>query len=215
MDFNRISRGLLRKQPTQHRARDTIEAVLQAAAQILADERDVRISTNRIAQVAGVSVGSLYQYFPKKEAILSLLIQRHLEAKFRVVDEKLQANKSASLEAVVSEIIGALVEAKGDHSRYERSLEEWVPKLGALKAMREVDDRIIARIMEYIEPYRHELVAQGEDLEVTVFVLLQAVKGVLVGTNLGRPALLSKAARPKLILHLNQLVLSYLRRSPA
>ena len=68
-----------RKLPQQERARATIDAILTATARILVKEGFDRASTNRIAEEAGVSVGSLYQYFPGKEALVAALIERHLD----------------------------------------------------------------------------------------------------------------------------------------
>lgn len=59
-----------RKQPKQARSSDSVAAILEAAAQVLAKEGAQRFTTARVAERAGVSVGSLYQYFPNKAAIL-------------------------------------------------------------------------------------------------------------------------------------------------
>jgi AcrR family transcriptional regulator len=61
---------LPRRAPKQARAQATQEAIFQATAQILENEGESAFTTNRVAEVAGVSVGSLYQYFPNKQAIL-------------------------------------------------------------------------------------------------------------------------------------------------
>src|SRR5439155_3830432 len=68
-----------RKLPQQERARATIDAILTATARILVKEGFDRASTNRIAEAAGVSVGSLYQYFPCKEALVAALIEKHID----------------------------------------------------------------------------------------------------------------------------------------
>lgn len=66
----RQARVLPRKKPRQARSQETHRAILQAAARVLRDEGPAAFNTNRVAQVAGVSVGSLYQYFPNKAALL-------------------------------------------------------------------------------------------------------------------------------------------------
>jgi AcrR family transcriptional regulator len=68
---------LPRKLPTQDRARSTVDAIIFAAAHILRTEGSERLTTNRIAQIAGVSIGSLYQYFPNKTAVVAELRARH------------------------------------------------------------------------------------------------------------------------------------------
>lgn len=68
-----------RKQARQARSRATQEAIVEAAARILEQDRPYDLTTNTIAERAGVSIGSLYQYFPNKEAILVALIRRERE----------------------------------------------------------------------------------------------------------------------------------------
>ena len=68
-----------RKSPTQERSRFTVEQIVQAATQVFADRGYAGATTNHIAERAGVSIGSLYQYFPNKEAILVSLAKRHIE----------------------------------------------------------------------------------------------------------------------------------------
>ncbi len=65
-----------RKSPRQSRSRDTVSTLLDAAARVLATDSLVGFNTNRVAEVAGVSVGSLYQYFPNKAALIGALIDR-------------------------------------------------------------------------------------------------------------------------------------------
>ena len=66
-----------RKSASQERSRSTVDALLEATTRILIKEGYDRASTNRIAEVAGVSIGSLYQYFPSKEALVAAVVDRH------------------------------------------------------------------------------------------------------------------------------------------
>src|ERR1700742_4874000 len=74
-----------RKNASQERSRATVEALVDATARILVKEGFDKASTNRIAEVAGVSVGSLYQYFPSKEALVAAVIERHQQEIMQVV----------------------------------------------------------------------------------------------------------------------------------
>jgi len=77
-DAGALPRHLVpRKPPRQDRSRTTVEAILEAAIDLLGAHGYARTSTNRIAARAGVSVGSLYQYFPNKDAIVTALFERH------------------------------------------------------------------------------------------------------------------------------------------
>lgn len=74
----------MRKLPTQERAQRTIETIFQATAQIVEGEGEGALTTNKVAKKAGFSIGTLYQYFPSKEAILLAMINRERR---RVLDE--------------------------------------------------------------------------------------------------------------------------------
>ena len=75
----------VRKRPTQERSRQTVEAILEAAAHLLAERGYVATTTNHVAERAGVSIGSLYQYFPNKDALVVALEERHLEEAERLL----------------------------------------------------------------------------------------------------------------------------------
>jgi len=66
-----------RRNPAQERARQTVDAIVEAAGQLLVEHGRIGVTTNAVAERAGVSIGSLYQYFPNKEAIFASLQDRH------------------------------------------------------------------------------------------------------------------------------------------
>lgn len=78
-----------RKKPSQSRSQETVKAILQAAAHILSKEGAGKFNTNYLAQKAGVSVGSVYQYFPNKEAILQALITNYANSQGQIVMDTL------------------------------------------------------------------------------------------------------------------------------
>lgn len=80
----------VRKRPRQQRSRHLVEAILQASAQIFADQGYAGATTNKIAERAGVSVGSLYQYFPNKDSLLSCLLEKHHEDVHEIVGKALK-----------------------------------------------------------------------------------------------------------------------------
>lgn len=85
-----VSRRLMpRRRPHQDRAHATVDAILGAAIDLLSSRGHTRTSTNQIARRAGVSIGSLYQYFPNKDAIVLALFERHLEEIEPVIEASL------------------------------------------------------------------------------------------------------------------------------
>jgi AcrR family transcriptional regulator len=100
-----------RKSPLQARAQDTVEAILEAAARILAEHGSGGLNTNSIASRAGVSIGSLYEYFPGKEAILVALARRQLDGDRLLVMDALVASRGKALVDRAREVVRALIEA--------------------------------------------------------------------------------------------------------
>src|SRR5215472_19289867 len=90
-----------RKKPRQQRSQATVYAILDATARVLCTTGYDRASTNRIALAAGVSVGSLYQYFPSKEALVAALAEQHVEQMTNLVRLKLAEVASAPIPVAV------------------------------------------------------------------------------------------------------------------
>src|SRR5215469_5379515 len=90
-----------RKNASQDRSRATVDALVEATARILVKEGFDKASTNRIAGKAGVSIGSLYQYFPSKEALVAAVIDRHNQELMQVVRSALTEVASLPLEQAV------------------------------------------------------------------------------------------------------------------
>ncbi len=106
--------ALTRRAPKQERSRQTVDAMLEAVG-VVARRHGVRaITTNRIAEAAGVSVGSLYQYFPDKHAIFAALYDRHVDEVRRVIEQTTADCASAPLEDFARELVLGLVDAHAE-----------------------------------------------------------------------------------------------------
>ena len=99
----------MRKEPSQERSRATVDAVIHAAARILSDHGWAGFTTNRVAETAGVSIGSLYQYFPDKQAIYMALHERHVDEVRAAITQALAENASGSLEDFTRALVERLV----------------------------------------------------------------------------------------------------------
>jgi AcrR family transcriptional regulator len=99
-----------RKTAKQARAQATVDAIVEAAAQVFESLGYATATTNRIAERAGVSIGSLYQYFPNKDAILVALARRHLEQGMTMLAPQLQRlGEGEAWDAVLPDVVDAMV----------------------------------------------------------------------------------------------------------
>lgn len=101
----------MRKTPRQERSRQTVERILAAGRDVLVERGYDAFSTNRVAAVAGVSPGSLYQYFPDKGAILELVVDRYWEEVAERVTASLADRLGASGRTMIRETSSALISA--------------------------------------------------------------------------------------------------------
>ncbi|CAI3159264.1 HTH-type transcriptional regulator RutR [Acinetobacter oleivorans] len=112
-----------RKRPLQARSMATFEAILEAAARILESLGFAGFNTNAVAELAGVSIGSLYQYFPSKDALIVELIRRdRAELSNRIV-EAIQQHDAADLKEKLKLIIQAAVQHQLSRPQLARTLE--------------------------------------------------------------------------------------------
>lgn len=101
-----------RRVPTQDRSVETVRSILDATAQVLTDLGVERVSTNKIAKQAGIAVGSIYQYFPNKEAVIDALLDDRMGRMRELISESLAelAAGSASVSLAVEPMIRAIVD---------------------------------------------------------------------------------------------------------
>ena len=85
-----------RKRPRQARSKATVDTILAATARVLVKQGFDGLTTNAVAEAAGVSIGSLYQYFPNKEALVAALIERHVEEMNAAMLARARAGRDAA-----------------------------------------------------------------------------------------------------------------------
>ena len=101
-----------RKSPVQARSAASVAAILEATIQVLLNAGKQRLTTTNVALRAGVSVGTLYQYFPNKNALLQAVLKRHLAGVAETVERVCHQHKGHSLEQMASALITAFLQAK-------------------------------------------------------------------------------------------------------
>lgn len=116
-----------RKTPRQARSKHLVEAILEAAARVFEQHGFERGNTNRIAELAGVSVGSLYQYFPNKKALVTALHARHMQEVGQLLSQGLRSGATQPLAATIDHLVCALLHIHHQHARLQRVLHMEMP----------------------------------------------------------------------------------------
>ena len=166
-----------------------MDAILEAAHRILETSGNAGLTASAIAATAGVSVGSLYQYFPNKEAVLAALIEDRVPSSLDARTRAAEMLRGRTLRESIAVLVHALV---AESRRRVGSYREIVYRAPALDRADLFVDRVRAweeLARELLEAHREEI--RPAALENGPFLLARAVQGILHGLALERPALLS------------------------
>lgn len=198
-----------RKHATQDRSRATVDALVEATARILVKEGFDKASTNRIAATAGVSVGSLYQYFPGKEALVAAVIDRHSQETMQFARGVLAEIAGLPLKPAVRRLVTAAVEAHRIDPKLHRVLAEQIPRTGKLENVATFNRENYALFESFLRSHRHEI--RALDVRMAAFVCVTSVEALTHTAVLHHSEFLSDAAVEKLIDEGTRLVLRYLQ----
>ena len=130
-----------RKTPVQTRSGVTVEAIQEATIQVLLEHGRERLTTTRVAERAGVSVGTLYQYYPNKRALLFSVMEQHLSRLADAVERACREHLHQPLEAMVDGVVEAFVDAKMERTDISLALYSIASELDGEVLVRRIGKR--------------------------------------------------------------------------
>jgi AcrR family transcriptional regulator len=186
-----------RKTPRQARSTVTVDAVFEATIQVLLSEGAQRLTTTRVAERAGVSVGTLYQYYPNKQALLYAVMQRHLEHVASTVEQACERHHHVPLGTMVQGLVHAFVAAKTARVDEARALYLVAAELNAAELVREISGRTRRATSAMLATATD---ASFEDLPTVTFMVNSAMVGATRAVLEGRaPPKMLRVLREQLI----------------
>jgi AcrR family transcriptional regulator len=199
-----------RKHASQERSRVTVDALIEATARILVREGFDKASTNYIADQAGVSVGSLYQYFPGKDALVAAVIDRHREELGEVVRSAMAKASGLPVKQAIRTLVAAAIEAHRIDPRLHRVLAEQIPRTGRLEQVETFSRANYALFAEYLKRHKDEL--RVIDLDLASYVCVTSIEALTHSAVLHNPAMLSDEAGVKaLVNETTRMIVGYLQ----
>ena len=198
-----------RKDASQERSRATVDALLEATARILVREGFDRASTNRIADVAGVSIGSLYQYFPSKEALVAAVVERHQQDIRQVIQGELEKAAMLPIEQGVRMLVAVAVKSHRIAPKLHRVLAEQIPRVGTLEKVETFNRENFALFRSYLESRKSEL--RVKNLELAAFLCVTSIEAVTHNAVLHHAKMLSDDMTDALIDGAARMVIGYLK----
>jgi AcrR family transcriptional regulator len=119
-----------RKQPVQARSEATVAALFEASIQVLVDVGYRKLTTTRVAERAGVSVGTLYQYFPNRQALINSVIERYLDEISSSIERDCQSLNGCSLDEIATGLVDAFIAAKWRRLDVAKAMHEPLVDVG-------------------------------------------------------------------------------------
>ncbi|HEY2510489.1 MAG TPA: TetR/AcrR family transcriptional regulator [Polyangiaceae bacterium] len=194
----------MRKRPRQERSEATVDAILEGASRLFVAEGYAAATTNRIAQSAGISVGSLYQYFPSKDAIAVELVRRFRANRVAFLESQLKGADAQPLESITRTLFTSFLKAEGIRPELYSVLIEQVLRTSARKELRGYEERLeglVAGALRKVQPP-----PKVEDVDLAAFMLVRLVLALVHSVNADRP----RYNTPMLVKELTRLVMAYL-----
>lgn len=165
----------MRKVPRQARSRATVDAIVEAGTQVLGRRGWAKFTTNEVAAVAGVSIGSFYQYFPDKLALVGALRKRHFDDVLAVLKSAIGEPAESSIETLVQ----GMLRIHGANPTLHRALLEEAPRTPAIRKVKEAFE------MRYLRDYKTFVSNhlgqpdRGSDTIIMAQVVSAAIEGVV------------------------------------
>jgi AcrR family transcriptional regulator len=170
------TRARPRKIPTQERSRAMVSVILEAATRVLMKEGYARATTNRIAKAAGISVGSFYQYFPTKDAVVVALMRRHREKMRALLEGHVERFRTSPLEEAVPALIAAVFAVHESNPKLHAVMFEHVLRSDARRELDEFEPWVEKVVEEALALHRARL--RVKDTRAAAFVVVHLVTGV-------------------------------------
>jgi AcrR family transcriptional regulator len=164
-----------RKSPVQARSAASVNAILEATIQVLLKIGKERLTTTRVALRAGVSVGTLYQYFPNKSALLQAALKRHLIEVTETVERVCREHKANTLRHMATALITAFLEAKMRDAKTSVALYSVSSDVGGAKIAQQIGIRFNQAIVEMLATAREPLTT---DPQLVAEMLQGAMAGI-------------------------------------
>ena len=130
-----------RKTPIQARSTVTVEAISEAAIQVLLSRGAERLTTTRVAERAGVSVGTLYQYYPNKRSLLFAVMEQHLDNVATRVEAACKGACHKKLAEMIREMVEAFVDAKMERADISTALYRISADVGGPALIKRISQR--------------------------------------------------------------------------
>lgn len=187
-----------RKTPVQARSTVTVEAIYEATFQVLLAVGPDRLTTTRVAERAGVSIGTLYQYFPNKQSLLLSALEKHMERVVSAVEAACRRSHSQPVSTMIESIVEAFVDAKMERADISMALYAIANGVKERALVKKAGKRAQVALASMLATASD---AQFEDIAFTSLVVYSAMGGAMRAVlEAGSPPKMVRLLRKQLVL---------------
>lgn len=187
-----------RKTPLQARSTVTVEAISEATIQVLLSHGADRLTTTRVAQRAGVSVGTLYQYYPHKRSLLFAVLENHLCHVVATVEAACESARHKPLAEMIREMVEAFVDAKMDRVDISAALYRVAADVGGPALIKRINQRSRKAVEAMLETAAD--IKSAPD-QCAIDIMLSAMSGAMRSLLEARPSpAMVRKSREQLVL---------------
>jgi len=206
-----------RRKPSQQRSRETVDVVFEAAMRELQRGDPTTVNVNRVAETAGVSIGSIYQYFPSKETLLSSLIAHYMRRRFEAImamiravqDEERATETVVPLEEIMRRLVHGTIGLKRKGLPLEFALISWFARVGSLASLTELDREYTQAMADALRTLQEPPARiRAVDPLLAARILMQSIRAILLTAILQEPSLFDGEA---LCTEVTELAVRYLK----
>ena len=165
-----------RKMPIQARSTVTVEAISEAAIQVLLSHGAERLTTTRVAARAGVSVGTLYQYYPNKQSLLFAVLEAHFNKIGSRLEAACETARRKPLADMIQEMVEAFVDAKMERADISAALYRIAADVGGPALIKDVNQRLRKAVEATLQTARD---IKSPPDKFAVDIMLSAMAGVM------------------------------------
>jgi AcrR family transcriptional regulator len=184
-DYLPNKRPQSRKHPRQARSRMTVEDILEAAAQLLVAEERSALTTIRVAERAGVSVGTLYQYFSDLDAIVAKLVEVHLDREREAMEAVLREAPATHLPELIDQLVDAFIGVFAEHPELSGALYGEIRRAPWRPELEELGQATTSAIAHVLQERSNEV--RPADPSLAAFVIVNAIDALAQRAAAQRP----------------------------
>jgi AcrR family transcriptional regulator len=198
-----------RKRPVQARSETTVAALFEASIQVLQAVGYRNFTTTRVAERAGVSIGTLYQYFPNRQALITSVIERYLDERISTIEQHCRELRAKTLDEIANGFVDAVIAAKWARIEVARALHEPLADVGGAELVRAAAARTAGAVAEVLHSCSDASFREEDRLALLIVISCSSVLQTAI-TEQSPPL-----DRETLRAHLRAMICGYLRQMRA